>query len=188
MNILIFFGSARKRGHTKELLDLLVAAAPDDADIRIIDAYRMEDIAPCRDCRYCWRNPGCSIQDGAQGIYDSIDRADVIIFATPVYFHSVTAPLKGIIDRLQTYWASSMREDRPSEPRGKGAILLTGGARPFPDQFLGATLVLNGVLSDLCFQSVGAVCASDTDHRRLIEDPEIIEEVKRLADRLFVTT
>lgn len=185
MNILIFFGSARKKGHTREILDLLLDKAPHDAKITIIDAYRREDIAPCKDCRYCWRTPGCCIQDGAQEIYESVERADVLIFATPVYFHSVTGPLKVLIDRFQTYWASSLRGDRPSRPRGKGAFLLTGGARPFTDQFLGAELVLKGVLNDLGFSFVGSVCAADTDHLQIKEDQRIRDQLKQVQEVLF---
>ncbi|MFW5891463.1 MAG: flavodoxin family protein [bacterium] len=79
---LIFFGSARKKGNTRSMLDFFIEEL--SGDIEVINAYE-ENISPCIDCRYCWKNRGCSIKDNMQDIYNKIDEADNIIIASPVY-------------------------------------------------------------------------------------------------------
>ncbi|MFW6312128.1 MAG: flavodoxin family protein, partial [Nanoarchaeota archaeon] len=88
-------------------------------DIEVINAYE-ENISPCIDCRYCWKNRGCSIKDNMQDIYNKIDEADNIIIASPVYFHTVPGPLKIIIDRCQVYWAGVLRGDKLEVGSKKG--------------------------------------------------------------------
>ncbi len=185
MKTLVFFGSARKEGNTKTLLSAFLEGLGKDTEniVTLIDAYRTE-IEPCKDCRYCWHKRGCSIKDYGQEIYRMVDEADVIVFASPVYFHSVSGPLKCIIDRMQMYWAQFMRKDKPSEITKKGAILLTGGAKSFPNQFLGSTLVLEGVLRDMNVECVGTVTAHTTDSQPVSESRETKKAAYELGVRI----
>lgn len=181
MKTLIFLGAARVNGHTRKMAELLARNLP--GEIEWIDAYRTE-VASCRDCRYCWKKPGCCIQDKMQEIYQKINEADAVVFASPVYFHSVTGELKKMIDRMQIYWASHVRGDRDAIRRKKGAILLVGGAPSFPQQFDGAKLVLNGVLGDLNAEVVGAICLPNSDRDSLETRPDVAEQVVQLARKL----
>jgi multimeric flavodoxin WrbA len=171
MKTLAFFGSARKEGNTKALLDAFLEGLGEGREnsVEMVDAYRFS-ATPCKDCRYCWRRPGCVIPDDVQDVYQMIEDADVVVFASPVYFHSVTGPLKVIIDRMQTYWAQHVRKDKPEIFTKKGAFLVTGGAPSFPNQFLGAELVLKGVLNDLNVECVGSVSHHTTDTQPVSED------------------
>ncbi len=185
MKTLAFYGSARKDGNTKALLNAFLAGLGTDTEnsVTLIDAYRTE-VDPCRDCRYCWHKRGCSIKDYGQEIYRLVDEADVIVFASPVYFHSVTGPLKCIIDRMQMYWAQFMRKDKPSTITKKGAILLTGGAKSFPNQFLGSTLVIEGVLRDMNVECMGTVTAHTTDSQPVSENMETKDSAFQLGTRI----
>ena len=109
MKTLVLFGAARENGQTKALLNAFLEGL--EGEVEIIDAYRMKDVAPCKDCRFCWYKKGCSIKDGMQEIYKKYEEADNIVVATPMYFHSVTGELKVLIDRFQLYWAGHVRKD-----------------------------------------------------------------------------
>ncbi len=180
MKTLAFYASARRKGNTLDLLHGFLEALDQEAEI--IDAYRTKDIAPCIDCRYCWSSPGCSIKDGMQEIYRKTAEADLIVFASPVYFHSVPGPLKIIIDRMQTFWAGRLRGDKPKNPTKKGILLLTGGAPSFPDQFTGAELVLKGVLKDAGAELSGIVTAHTTDSIPVSSCPEVLQSARKLAE------
>ena len=59
-------------------------------------------IAPCNGCDACKKenSPGCVIKDDMEKAYAAIRAADLIILASPIYWWSVTAQMKLMIDRL----------------------------------------------------------------------------------------
>ena len=150
----------------------------------IIDAYRAENIAPCKDCRYCWHKKGCSIHDGMDEVYRLLEEADNVVLASPMYFHSITGKMKALIDRFQVYWAGHVRNDMPEKPLRKGAILMVGGAPSFPNQFLGGELVLKNLLNDLSTECLGEVCLPNSDHDSLETRPDIAQQVVELAEKM----
>lgn len=182
MKTLIINGAARKDGHTSQMVKLFADTL--GGDCTILDAYRMEHISPCKDCRYCWRHKGCIIQDGMQDIYHQLEQANHLVLASPIYFHSVSGMMKILIDRFQVYWAGRVRHDRPEHPVRKGAILMVGGAPSFPDQFLGGELVLKNLLRDLSTECLGEVCLPNSDHDSLETRPDIALQVRQLAEKM----
>ena len=65
----IFNGSPRTHGDTLSLFNRLTQSL--DGEYRVVDAYR-SNISPCLDCRYCWKNSGCAINDEVQTIYQKM--------------------------------------------------------------------------------------------------------------------
>lgn len=185
MQTLIFFGAARKNGHAKQMLDLFCKHL--DGGREIIDAYRETNIAPCKDCRYCWKVRECAIKDDMQKWYKKIDESDRIVIASPIYFHSFPGPLKVVFDRLQVYWASKVRRDREKTSPKHGAILMVGGAPEYKNQFLGAQLTAEGVLADLNAHSLGTVCMPNSDHDSLTARPDIAKQIIALAEQMNKT-
>lgn len=181
MKTLIFFGAARLKGHTKEMVDVLASHL--EGEVEIIDCYRTS-VAPCKDCRFCWHKKGCSIKDDMQEIYKKIDEADNIVMASPMYFHTVTGPMKVMIDRMQIYWASHVRKDKPEQPIKKGGIIMVGGAPDFEIQFNAGKQVLTSLLADLDATCEGIVTFANSDHEKIQDRPQVIEGLKALANKL----
>ena len=183
MKTVVINGSARDNGHTKQMIKLFLDTI--GGEYEIIDAYHAENIAPCKDCRYCWHKNGCSIKDGMQEIYEKIDNCDNVILASPMYFHSVTGKMKVIIDRFQKYWAGHVvRKDMPKTPLHKGAVLMVGGAPSFPNQFLGGSLVLQNLLNDINAEFIGEVCLPNSDHDSLETRKDIAQQIIDLANKM----
>jgi multimeric flavodoxin WrbA len=99
MKILGILGSAREGGNTEVLLD----TALDEAQKQgvLIDKIPLRDksIAPCDGCQACNKTGKCIIDDDAQDIYKAMLAADGIIWATPVYFWSMSGQTKILMDR-----------------------------------------------------------------------------------------
>lgn len=125
MKTLIFNGSPRKNGDTASLIKILT----DDlsGEYRIVDAYKCS-VSPCLDCRYCWENRGCAIDDEMQELYSYIEECDNIVIASPIYFSELTGKLLDVGSRLQTYFCGRFfrREKVITKPK-KGAVILVGG-------------------------------------------------------------
>jgi len=67
MKTLILNDSPRINGGTSNLIKKITQKEIDE--YKIVDAYRC-NISPCLDCRYCWKNSGCSINDEMQDVYN----------------------------------------------------------------------------------------------------------------------
>lgn len=100
-DILVLMTSPRKNGNTGRLTDAFIQGAIKKGhNIRIF--YSSNQIVnPCIGCQYCVSHNGKCVQvDDMQEIYTAFEKADVVVLASPLYFHSISAQLKIIIDRL----------------------------------------------------------------------------------------
>lgn len=103
--VLILSGSPRKGGNSDLLCDEFMRGAIESGNA--VEKIRVADkkIAPCRACYYCRTSEGkCVINDDMAEVLQKIIEADVIVFASPVYFYSIDAQLKAVIDRTVARW------------------------------------------------------------------------------------
>ncbi|MEN8908101.1 MAG: NAD(P)H-dependent oxidoreductase [Clostridiales bacterium] len=91
----------KKNGDTEVLINEFTKKLI--GDIKILSYYN--DIAPCNDCRFCWKSPGCSINDEMQEIYKYLDECNNVVLASPIWFSSLSGPLLDICSRIQTLYA-----------------------------------------------------------------------------------
>lgn len=104
MRILAFRGSPRKNGNSSALLQEFLRGA-EEAGARIdqINANKL-NLKYCTGCLKCNMIKQCAIRnDDWQELSQKILDADILVFASPVYFHHVTAPMKKILDRFRSF-------------------------------------------------------------------------------------
>lgn len=131
-NILILNGAARKNGSTKKLVDAFVRGAT-AAGNTVTEFYLQDmEISGCRGCGGCSRsnvapeNP-CVQKDDMTKIYAAFAKCDVVVFASPVYFWSVTGTLKTAADRLYAELRCLGYGGFPRE----GVLLMTAGGSDY---------------------------------------------------------
>lgn len=97
--VLILSSSPRKRGNSNALCDRFMegAAAANHRVEKVVLAEKK--INYCTGCYACRANGHCAQKDDMAGILDSMMAADVIVMATPVYFYTMCAQMKTVIDR-----------------------------------------------------------------------------------------
>lgn len=101
-NILILNGSPRKKGRTNKLVKSFIRGAENNNNITEFHLYNMT-INGCKGCESCRQNDlenPCIQKDDMDLIYASFLKADIIVFASPIYFWTITGPLKTVVDRL----------------------------------------------------------------------------------------
>lgn len=103
--VLILSGSPRKGGNSDILCDEFMRGASENGSevekIRISE----KNIGYCSACYYCQKSGGiCAKKDDMNEILEKIIKADVIVMASPVYFYSIDAQLKAVIDRTVARW------------------------------------------------------------------------------------
>lgn len=102
--VLILDGSTRNMGNTSVLIQHFVEGARQHTGQTEHIVAKDVDIKYCNGCLRCNLIKRCSIRnDDWEDISQKINEADILVFASPIYFHYVTAPLKNIIDRFRSF-------------------------------------------------------------------------------------
>jgi multimeric flavodoxin WrbA len=123
MKILGLSCSPRKGGNTETLVtEALEGARNEGADAELFSVHG-KDIRPCDGCQTCITTGICQINDDMQDVYRKMIESDGIIFGTPIYFYTMTAQAKAIMDR--TY--SMRRPDFKMANKVGGVIAVAGG-------------------------------------------------------------
>ncbi len=102
--LLLLDGSMRKSGNTSILVENFLNGSKENTTH--IDHIIAKDIniKYCTGCLRCNLIKRCSIADDEwPELSKEILQADVLVFASPVYFHYTTAALKKIIDRFRSF-------------------------------------------------------------------------------------
>ncbi len=132
MKIIGFSGSPRKNGNTELLLKEVVKGIDSKGlEVEIFNLNLMK-IKPCQGCGGCNKTGKCIYRDDMDLVSDAIRSADRIILASPVYFYSVSAQAKAMIDRCQSFWNEKYILKKPiqgNEFGRKGLLLLAGGMK-----------------------------------------------------------
>jgi len=103
--VLVLSGSARKGGNSDLLCDQFVKGAKEAGHQVEKISIGNKKIAPCKGCYYCENHNGlCATNDDMAVILDKIQAADVLVLASPVYFYSINAQMKAVIDRCVARW------------------------------------------------------------------------------------
>ena len=168
MKILVLSGSPRPRGNTAAMVDAFARGARESGhQVEIIDVCRKK-IAGCMACEYC-RQKGsgherqCVQQDDMQAVYPLLDEAEMILLASPVYYHSFSGQLQCAINRIYAL-------DKPRNLK-KAALVLSSGS----DNVYGGAVYeyQNSFLDYLHLEDMGIFTA----YGRQNQSPEKLEEL-----------
>ena len=120
---LIVNGSPRPKGDTAVLIEALKKEL--SGEVVEINAFR-SSIAPCVDCRGCWKTAKCVVRDGMDTIY--ADDFDGVVLASPVWYMTLPGPVLSLMSRFQPQHAAMFFLGQPTGIRPKrGALILTAG-------------------------------------------------------------
>ena len=103
--VLILSGSPRNGGNSDILCDEFMKGAKEAGNEVEKIRVSAKKIAPCSACYYCSDHGGkCVHNDDMAEILQKMTDADVLVLASPVYFYSISAQLKAVIDRTVARW------------------------------------------------------------------------------------
>lgn len=133
-----FAEGAREAGHEAELITL-----------------RDKTVSFCRGCFVCQEKQRCVIRDDADVICQKALTADVLVFATPIYYYEMSGQLKTLLDRLNplfpsdyafrdVYMLTSAAEDEETVPQ-RAVSGLEGWIACFERARLAGTVFMGGV-------------------------------------------
>ena len=98
-NVLVISTSQRVKGNSDTLAQSFYQGAKASGHHVEMISLAHQTISFCKGCLVCQKSQPCVIQDDANVIVEKIQKADVIVFSTPIYFYEMSGQMKTLIDR-----------------------------------------------------------------------------------------
>lgn len=108
-NVLVISTSFRKNSNSDILSDKFIKGAAEAG--HNVEKINLSDktINFCKGCLACQKTQKCVINDDAREIAEKALNADILVFATPIYYYSVSGQLKTLIDRLNPLYSADYK-------------------------------------------------------------------------------
>lgn len=109
-NILVVQGGGRPNGNTTQLVNSFVKGAGEAGHKVEVVSLSKTEIKGCMGCNACRYGKPCVIKDDFNSLVPSIKNSDLIVFASPLYFWTVSSRLKAFIER---FYCIAEEDDTP---------------------------------------------------------------------------
>ncbi len=139
MKVVCIYGSPRPKGNSATIANWILEKGQQRGND--IQSYYLNKLVyrGCQACMACkMKIEQCVVNDDLTGVLEAIRHTDVLIMATPIYFADITAQLKGLIDRMYSYFVPDfLTNPKPSRlSSGKKLIYIQTQAQPSQEMFL----------------------------------------------------
>ena len=187
---LVIYGSPRKNGNTDILLKELIKGIKDGSDkIKIEEIYLSDlNIYFCRGCRACNQSGRCVIEDDMQDLHIKLQEANYIILGSPIFFYTVTAQSKAMIDRCQASWAKKylLKQRQSDKMKGKrGGWFVSVGATKGKKLFEGAILTMKYFFDTMDVPYRGNLLVKGMDEKGdVLNHPQILSQAYQLGKEI----
>lgn len=153
--ILVISTSLRERSNSQALAEAFAAGAASAGHEVELVSLRDKQISFCRGCFACLRLGRCIIKDDAPAIVEKMHDADVIAFASPIYYYEMSGQMKTLLDRAnslfdsdyafkEAYLLTAAAENEEQVPE-KAIRGLSGWVECFPRASLAGTVFAGGL-------------------------------------------
>ena len=108
--ILVVLGGGRPNGNTKQLADAFIKGAAEaghQTELISLNKLRVNGCTGCNACRY---GKPCVQKDDFNSLIPKIKEADLIVFASPLYFWTISSKIKAFIER---FYCMAEKDEHP---------------------------------------------------------------------------
>lgn len=175
MNILILNGSPHPNGNTRKMIDAFIEGANIAAHHATVIDICKKNIKGCLACEYCHTkgNGVCVQKDDMQEVYGLLAEAEMLVIASPIYYHGISGQLKCAIDR---FYAAAYPQ-KPKHLKKVAMILSSGDAKMYD----GAMFSYKGDFLDyLGLEDMGVYTAHGSENG----SPEKLDEIRSFGASL----
>ena len=142
--VYIVSSTPRKNGNSEILANEFARGAEEAGNIVTKINIRDIDLKFCIGCLYCQSHEKCVLSDEMNALYADVQSADVLVFATPIYYYEMSGQLKTFLDRLNPLY--------PRKNHFKDVYLLATAADGDDSAMDGAVKGIQGWID--CFNGV----------------------------------
>jgi multimeric flavodoxin WrbA len=188
--IIIVKGSPRKAGNSAILAEQVAEGArAAGAEVESIYLHGL-DIRPCDACEACQgaADLDCIIDDDMQTLYPKIRQADAIVYASPIYWFTISAQLKLFIDRCYSLGGEDYAQDHALAGKRIGVVLTYGGDDPFDSGAINAIRTFQDMFNYIPAEIVGIVYGYADAPGEIRRDEQVMEKARQLGVKLASDT
>jgi multimeric flavodoxin WrbA len=182
MKILGINGSPRIGGNTDILLDkVLEGAGANRADTEKIILNNLK-FSPCQECESVNDDRECVIKDDMHIVYAKIKYADAIVLASPIFFGSLSAQTKMMIDRFQCVWQLKYMLNKDNGYKKKKGVFVSVEGSDRKDFFDNAGAVVRNLFATVNAEYSGELFCSNVDEKAgILKHPGCLEKAYELG-------
>ena len=185
--IIIVKGSPRKNGNSAILAEQVAAGAEAvGAEVKSFYLHGM-DIQPCDACDACQgvADLDCVIEDDMQILYPKLREADAVVYASPIYWFTVSAQMKLFMDRCYGLGGDSDEiEYHALAGKRIGIVLTYGGDDPFDSGAVNAIRTFQDMFNYIPAEIAGIVYGYASDAGKIRQNQEVMKEAYELGREL----
>ena len=108
-NILVISASLRNGSNSDMLADEFMRGALESGNKAEKITLRGKSINFCKGCLACQKTGKCVLADDVQAITEKVRDADIVVFATPIYYYEMSGQMKTLIDRMNALYTADYR-------------------------------------------------------------------------------
>lgn len=185
MKVVGVSASPRRSGNSEILLDrALEGAVSAGADVEKIVLNEL-GFKACQECGGCDKSGVCVIRDGMDHIYKKLDRADAVIISSPIFFASLSAQAKMMIDRFQCAWVAKYILKNPMRAKKRKGILISVAGSYRKDYFENARSIIKALFATLDIEYAGELFCGGTEKMTdIYQDEKVLNKAYALGEGL----
>ncbi|MDR1932261.1 MAG: flavodoxin family protein [Spirochaetales bacterium] len=174
--IVILNGSPRPKGNTSGLVKAFTQGAEEAGNTVETFVLDRMNIHGCKGCFGGGKNidSPCVQKDDMDKIYPAYREADVVVFASPLYYWNLSGQLKTVIDRL---FAIAECDANYQSPVKACVLLMAAGDHDFED----VTRYYNGFIKKIGWKNLGTILAGGINNIGDIDGKPALEEARKIG-------
>lgn len=174
--VVILSGSPRKGGNSDTLCDEFLKGAREAGHEVEKIFVASKEITYCKACYACKNTGICVIKDDMAEVLQKMLDADVIVLSSPVYFYSISAQLKTVIDRTVARWL---------EFKNKEFYYIMTAAEDEPNTMNCTLECLRGLAACLeGSKEMGVICAKGVYERGEVNNTAFIQQAYEMGKNI----
>lgn len=181
--VLAILGSPHSKGTTAAMLNHAIHKAEEAGfTVSRINLYEKR-LSYCTGCRVCLNTGKCVLQDDIHDISDLLQKCEVIILASPVYWANVSAPVKNLFDRLLGVAMEETNTFPKPRLRGKKYMLLSSCNTPAPFSWIfgqsrGAIRNMDEFFKTAGMKPIGKIVCTNTSKKHTLSK-SVLRKIER---------
>ncbi len=191
-NILIVQGGGRPKGNTAQLVEHFIKGAEEAGHKTELVSLLKNEVKGCLGCNACRYGKPCTQKDSFNEIIPKIMNADCIVFASPLYFWTVSSRIKAFIERFYC-----IAEEDAAPPLGRYekypakdcALLMTSADNFFWTFEQAASYYQFALVNYIGFHDKGMLLAGgcgDTNGRPQIDKTDYLRQAYEFGKKIYL--
>jgi multimeric flavodoxin WrbA len=185
--VLIVNGSPRKKGNSATLAHQVASgAAAAGAQVETVFLHGL-DIRPCNACDACLKtdDPSCIVDDDMQQVYPKLLQADAIVLASPIYWFTVSAQTKLLMDRCYAFLGPG---ENLLKSKRFAIVLAYGDSDPFNSGAVNALRTFQDGFAYIGAEIAGTVYGSASKPGEIAQNEDLMDKAYQLGQQLGIGT